>query len=269
MPLNEKQINKLFNDVYAGRVTNRKLPKVYYDDYAATLDKEIKKGFGVRKITDKTRNLSSIQEMSENARLFAGGKTYHLTRELMDAKKLSKNRAEYKVMAQKIYDKYERWGEAETNTMLAQAQSCKKWQQIEAEKDLFPKLRYSTIGDACSICKPLDGIVAPVDSSFWNKAAPINHYNCYCILIQETSRARVTNVNRMKTLETHLEGVMDDTFKNNVGKTGEAFPRHPYFEVAKKDEALARRNFDLPIPDIRNLMIEDEQIPIRLSDYEL
>ena len=35
----------------------------------------------------------------------------------------------------------------------------------------------------------------------------------------------------------------------NSGKDGYIFSKdHPYFKVAKKDVALAKNNFDLPIP---------------------
>lgn len=271
MALTEKQVSKIFNDVYSGKVTQQKLPKAYYNDFADTLDAKIKKGFGVRKVTERTRNLDAITGMSENARLFAGGKTYHLTRELVDAKKAAKSKKEFKAEAQKIYDKYQTWGQAEADTMLSQAQSCKNWQDIERDKDLFPKLKYSTIGDACVICAPLDGVVAPVDDPFWSTHAPINHYNCLCLLTREISSVRNTNKNKLESLTKQLDPVMDDTFKNNVGITHEAFPRHAYFEVAKKDIPLARRNFDLPIPDIKNSLDLDEfyeQVQVRFNANE-
>lgn len=39
-------------------------------------------------------------------------------------------------------------------------------------------------------------------------------------------------------------------FRHNPGKTGEVFPKeHPYFDIPDEYKKLAKKNFNLPIPD--------------------
>jgi hypothetical protein len=76
-------------------------------------------------------------------------------------------------------------------------------------------------------------------------------HNCRCLLekIDKYEGAKQSSDARIKQVAKEMDAKMDDTFKMNPGKDGYIFsPEHPYFEVAKGDKALARNNFNLPIP---------------------
>lgn len=237
------ELNKLFNSVYSGKITSRKLPKSYYKYNWEKLIRATTKGFGLK------TNPAKLTELHDSAQIFSGAKTYQFTKELEELKKTVKSRAEFKTEAKKVYDKYETWGDSETQTTLSQAMQAKEWEKIQNDSKLFPKLRYSAIIDGATsdICAPLNGIVLPVDDPFWKKFYPLNHYNCRCIVTQETSEIRVTPQERATKLSGYTNENMDKSFKNNVGITGMIFSKHhPYYDVSKKDIALAKRNFDLP-----------------------
>ena len=122
--------------------------------------------------------------------------------------------------------------------------------EIEKNKDTLPMLRYSAVMDpnTSEICAPLDGIVAPVDDEVWATIAPLNHFNCRCVLLQETSDVEKTDGNQEKVDEVTKD--MQPLFKMNPGKDKVIFDdKHPYFQVEKKDRAFAADNFGLPIPD--------------------
>jgi hypothetical protein len=150
----------------------------------------------------------------------------------------------------------ESWGLTERNTAISQATMANKWNEIEKNKDLLPVLSYSTIGDACDICAPLDGLTAPVDDPIWDSVYPTNHFNCLCIVTQhEEGEKDLTPANEKDATFDLVNKEMSDTFKMNSGKDGYIFsPDHPYFDVAKKDIPFAKENFGLPIPSAEKEM---------------
>jgi SPP1 gp7 family putative phage head morphogenesis protein len=89
-----------------------------------------------------------------------------------------------------------------------------------------------------------------VDESYITNVGVV--HNCRCLLekIDKYEGAKQSSDARIKQAAKEMDAKMDDTFKMNPGKDGYIFsPKHPYFEVAKGDKALARKNFNLPIPE--------------------
>jgi hypothetical protein len=233
----------LLKKIFTGEFNTRNLPMPYFKKVLAQMTGSLRKGFG-----SKAGLRDLYNDLKDNVDLFSSAKTYQLTRELQAVKKGVKKYDDFKEVAQPILDKYKSWGEAEATTVVAQAQQAKQWQSIVADADIFPKLKYSAIGDACVICKPLDGIVAPVGAAIWVKFAPVNHYNCFCILEQHESSERNSSASRIDAAMLNADEKVADVFKHNAGITKEIFTKdHPYFDVPKKDIGFAKRNFDLPI----------------------
>lgn len=230
--------------VFNGKYHTRNLPQAYYKRTSAGLIVQVETGIGGDKTYDTLFN-----DLSENAQLFAGAKTYQLTAELQQAAQGVKSFKDFQVIGQSIYDKYERWGEAEDNTALQQTLQAKQWQVITDDSDLFPILVYRTIGDACRICKPLDGLAAPVGDPIWRRVYPCNHYNCYCICTQEVSGAvALTGKSKAKALVEESSKLMSPVFLNNAGITRELYTKeHPYFDIPKEDRKFAKDNFGLPV----------------------
>jgi SPP1 gp7 family putative phage head morphogenesis protein len=244
MKYSKVQIEALIAKVYMGSYSNKNLPKSLYFAIADYLKKGLYEGYGMTLKKAAGRDQVLLQELRENIYMFSGAKTYQQVVEMRDLVASASSYKEYKEGALKVYDQYNKtWLQTEYDTAIGQAQSAVKWTEFEKNKDILPNLRYSSIGDACKICKPLDGMIAPVDDPVWARLAPLNHFHCMCLL-EATTEGAVSRDTR-PTLE-----LMDDNFKMNPGIDGYVFKEsHPYFEVAKGDRGLAHLNFNLPIPE--------------------
>lgn len=231
----------LIDDVFSGKTTRHSLPVDYYRSTRSDLMGAVKRGIGNRVgFEDLYENLQL------NAQAFSAAKTYNLVRDL----EAVKNHPDYQEKAKAIVKRYDTWADAEINTAQQQTHQAKQWQIITEDSDLFPILKYSTIGDACKICRPLDGLTAPVNSPIWKKGIyPCNHYGCYCIVTQETAGTELTESKRLAQLVAGSIELMNPVFLCNPGITQQLFiNKHPYFStVPKADRAFAKENFGLPI----------------------
>lgn len=242
---------RLIRQVYKGDVTTKNLSESYYTRMRGQFMKSLRTGFGSKAATPAEAfggtNKELYASLSENVSMFSAAKTYQLTRELQVAKK-GATWDEYKEQADIITAKYDRWGEAENTTITAQAQMAKQWQAFEAEKEDFPNLRYSTIGEACPVCSPYEGMVAPVGATVWVTRSPALHFFCYCLLLQEDSSVKLTNEDKINAIMKADEDKINPIFLQNPGQSGIIFnDSHSYFEVLKGDKRNAKKNWGLPI----------------------
>ncbi|RYD57006.1 MAG: hypothetical protein EOP56_09370 [Sphingobacteriales bacterium] len=252
----EEYITKLLQGIFDGSITPYELPTNLYFDIAEYLKKGLYEGFGatLADLVPDSTDYELLAELRENIYMFSAAKTYQETREmtdmLTDGDKVRSFR-EFKEEASKVFTQYnENYLRTEYNTAIGQAQMASKWQQIERDKDIFPNLRYSTIGDACKICGPLDGFTAPVDDPAWDTITPMNHFECACVLEQHDEDAELTPKEDRDELLDTASGLMQPTFRMNPGKDKVVFDKeHPYFDVAPKDRDFAEMNFGLPIPE--------------------
>lgn len=244
-----EQIEKLINGIWEGEITEYDLPKDLYYAIADYLKSGLYKGFGGTLAEFSGKDLELLTELRENVYMFSAAKTYQ---EVLDIKSLMFNsdgervsQNEFSQLGGQAFDTWnDAWGRTEYNTAVHSSYMAAKWNEIEKNKDLLPYLSYSTIGDACDICAPLNGMTKPVDDPTWDALMPPNHFNCLCIVTQEENNEG-RDVDTSGVLE-----MMSDEFKMNPGKDGYIFKDdHPYFEVAKKDVAYAKNNFNLPIPE--------------------
>lgn len=255
--LSEKQINKYIEGIYDGSITEYDLPLDVYEAIVGFLKDGLYKGFGQTLEEAEGLDLELLTELRENVYMFGAAKTYQQTKEisslLLDEDGELRTSKEFNDIARETYDNWtDNWGETEYQTATGQGQAAAKWNDIEKQKDVLPNLRYSAILDdnTSDICAPLDGLVAPVDDPIWGTVAPLNHFNCRCVLLQEDGDAELTPDDDKDEAFEKVDGEMSGTFKGNPGKDGMVFTEdHPYFEVAKEDRDFAKRNFDLPIPD--------------------
>jgi SPP1 gp7 family putative phage head morphogenesis protein len=144
---------------------------------------------------------------------------------------------------------------AEYNYAIASGQAAMNWQQYEADKALYPNLRYETVGDdrVRETHFALEGTVAPVDSPFWNENYPPNDWGCRCEVIQEDTDTALTP---LPSRELQRKAV-PPLFRNNVGKTQVVFKgEHPYMtalnDVAENGMRLTYEQYNLkPIAQLR------------------
>ena len=146
-------------------------------------------------------------------------KSFSQARDLMRLKKLHRKAfQEYRKMAKKVDSNYnEVWIRAEFNTLFAQAESMKNW-----DENRKPLLRYMTqrdekVRDSHAI---MDGITLPVDHPFWKEFYPPNDFNCRCYTVS-LDGAKETDM-----LKVDMGKVRDETnpnFWNNPSLTGKIF----------------------------------------------
>jgi len=250
----DANLKKLIEGIYNGLISEYDLPESLYNAIALSMEKAVYKGFGMTLADAVGKDFELLAELRENTFMFSAAKTFQQVKEIQglminEAGEL-RSIKEFGQLGRQTFEQWNTtWGNTEYHTAVGQAQSASKWNEIEKNAKALPMLRYSAVLDknTSDICKPLDGIVAPVGDKIWNKVSPLNHFNCRCILLQEDGTVEATKGNEAKAEE--VESNMQDVFKMNPGKDGYIFsPEHPYFQVEKKDRDFARSNFGLPLP---------------------
>lgn len=256
MPFSYDEIDELMQSLHDGRVNKYALPAELYFAIAEYLKRGLYEGFEMTfsEAAFGTIEYDLIAEMRANIYIFSAAKTYQQVREMTDMLAAEKGVLpfnEFKKEAQKIYNKYNvDWLKSEYNTAIGQAQTANKWKTILSEQDVMPYLRYDAIGDACPICKPLDGIVAPVNHPIWRKISPLNHFNCFCIVLQEGKGIKPTNENQLYQISNQFDPVVSPQFAMNPYYEKVVFNQSaPYFtNVPNEDRGYAMNNFNLNIP---------------------
>lgn len=263
----DEYIRQLFQGIWDGTITEYELPENLYHAIADYLKKGVYEGFGIdfssltKKINEDIASvfdetdLELLSELRENIYMFSAAKTFTQISEMSDLLAKTDNFFDFKEAASAVFDLYnDTYLKTEYDTAIGQAQSAVKWNSIEKQKEVLPYLRYSAVMDAntSEICAPLDGTVAKVDDPIWNTIAPLNHFNCRCLLEQMDKEEGEDNATPDGEKEERFNKVvpeMQDVFKMNPGKDGYIFDKdHPYFQVAAKDKEFAKENFNLPIP---------------------
>jgi SPP1 gp7 family putative phage head morphogenesis protein len=106
----------------------------------------------------------------------------------------------------------------EFDTARIAAYAAGKWDEIQANKDIFPYLKYVTMRDDLvrDEHRILDGTVAAVDDIFWQDNYPPNGWNCRCTveeLTEDEAKAEPTFGQR------YPEATVDPGYKGNVGQS--------------------------------------------------
>lgn len=182
--MSKKDENKVIKGIYEGKYSVANLPVEVYALNYNDLIKGVEIGFG--KFEFETPAFDLIKHLEANIHVFSGAKTadevFNIQRQIFDLNGFKRPFNDFKLDAEKIYEIYNvNWLQAEHQTAIAQSRSAKQWIDIEEDKDIFPLLKYVTIGDAR--VRPdhalLNGIIKPVDDPFWNYSYPPNGWNCF------------------------------------------------------------------------------------------
>jgi SPP1 gp7 family putative phage head morphogenesis protein len=257
----DRELRLLLRSIFDGDVDEENLPENLYFALADALKEGLYKGYGGDMVSmEGTSREDLLSELRDNIYMFSGAKTYQMVRDMTDqlvdpeAGEL-RTFPEFKKAATDVYEKYavdpqgNGYLKTEWNTAISQATNASLWQRFQEQKGILPLLQYSTIGDACDICEPLDGMTAPVDDPVWDTCMPDNHFFCRCTVIQITEDEGAPTEGREDLADTATERMAPE-FRMNSGKDGYVFgPSHPYFDVAPKDRAAAKNNFGLEIPE--------------------
>lgn len=254
MKYSNEQIKGLLDGIYNGSITEYDLPEDLYFAVADYLKSGLYEGFGGTLVDFAGKDLALLKELRDNIYMFSAAKTEKqviaISSMLVDEDGNKRSSREFNKLGAQIYEKWNNnYGRTEYNTAVAQATMAGKWNEIQKNKDLLPYLTYKTIGDACVICRPLDGMTAKVDDPIWSKIMPVNHFNCLCIVKQGEPTTVETPEEEKSSVVGGVLKEMDNIFKMNSGQDKIIFSnKHPYFQVEKKDISFAKENFNLPIP---------------------
>jgi len=234
MKYTEAQINDLLDRIWSGAVSIESLPADLYQAISKYLTS------GLDGIASKV-SPSLITELTENLKYFSAAKTYHQVNDLTIIKNSEeiKTFSEFKAEALKVYDQYNvNWLRTEYDTTIGQGQIIERWEQIEKQKKQLPFLRYSAVVDSqtSEICLPLDGIIRPVDDSFWDTNSPLNHFNCRCTLEQvDEFDADVTPDEKADKVSAEMNDARQPLFNSNPYRDKAIFDKeHPYFDLDKQ-----------------------------------
>lgn len=178
-----------------------------------------------------TPDWDMLLNLTRNAYQFSAAKNYsqlkQLSQALLDDTGKLRTYSQFKKAAYQINDTHTNaWLKAEYDTAVASSQMASKWVQIQQNKEQLPLLQFDAIIDnqTSPICRPLEGIIKPVDDPFWNMYYPPNHFRCRSI-VRQLATGKITANHEIE----HPEKV-PEMFKTNMAKTGMLFPKeHPYW----------------------------------------
>ncbi len=153
---------------------------------------------------------------------FAARKSWQQAQELaalLDKNGTRRPRKEFQRLARPIVGNYnQRWLQTEYNMAVRTCRSAAQWQGWEAQKGLYPNLKYlaSRAATPRDDHKPYYGITLPIDHEFWNAHLPPSAWNCQCSVEQTDDDATLPPA---ATAKSRPKPGLD----NNPGKTGEVF----------------------------------------------
>lgn len=181
-------------------------------------------------------------ELKKNLYAFSSAKTYAQLEAINDLlyNKEGKLRPfnEFSQLAKKTGHQYNKnYLQAEWQTARTAAQMAQKWEKLQENKDIFPNLKYRTVGDerVRRDHERLNGIVKPIDDAFWSKYYPPLDWRCRCDVVATA-----------EDITEHKENDLPKpVLKGNVGKDKEIFTQKgTFFKLARTNEN-AVRNIEL------------------------
>ena len=251
----KKKLNDYISDVFDGIHTGFE-PSV--DLFIATtdyLDDGLFEGFGqiLFEIDPDTPDAEMLRELRDNVHVFSAFKSHHsaelLGEVIFDNEGIKRSFKDFRVDAMQMFNlTHDTHLKTEFVTSVSNGRSAAQWLDVIADADVFPFMKYSTIGD--ERVRPdhadFDGIVRPINDKFWKTHFPPNGFRCRC----DASRMTGDESGFKQTSKKALKAIPDPPalFKMNAGIDRVVFdPKHPAFTVADRFKVVAKRNFDLPL----------------------
>lgn len=245
-----EQIQQLIDGIFNRVISAHHLPKGLYKATADVLLDGVNEGFY------DSPDKALLKHFHENIYMFSGAKTFQQVQQISSL--LYTSKLDYKVFkeeALRVYKTYnEAYLESEYVTALTSGVNAKSFSEAVNSGGVFNRLRYVAVMDShtSEICRRLNGITLPVGSSFWHTNTPPNHFNCRCFVekIDKYDEEPNTHGNKVKSANDYAEEHRQPQFNMNPAVNKVIFKKdHPYFSVPKQYKELAKKNFNLPIPD--------------------
>jgi SPP1 gp7 family putative phage head morphogenesis protein len=216
---------------------SKKMPEKVNADvtkfYADQFMKGVEDGYGEQlvKIDFESPDFKMLNHLQENVFHFSAAKNYtqlkQLSQSLINDKGQLRTFKEFKEVAHTINNEHvNQWLKTEYELAVASGQMASTWNTIQQNAEAMPLLKFDAVNDnrTTPVCKELDGVVRPVDDTFWKIYYPPNHFNCRSD-VQQLSTGKVTPMEKVVTPDN-----MPSMFKTNLAANGLAFPKdHPYY----------------------------------------
>jgi SPP1 gp7 family putative phage head morphogenesis protein len=265
----EEEVFNLAALIHSGAVDLENLPLDNYNAVGFSIWNEVQKAFGVS-LDDVDKNSTKYKKLvsyKQNVFNFSAAKTFQMVKDgqklLYDVNGIKKEIDVFKPQFKAVEGAYNKtWLQAELNLAQRQGTAARLWDDIQEDADLFPLLRYQTVGDqkVRDEHRALDEVVRPVNDAFWKNFYPPNGWNCRCTVEQlPEDEAEITPIGEAKKVELNAEFEhIPPLFNYNPGIELKIFRgSHPYFSVGNKYQYLKRSNFGLRIPEVNNVTIKD------------
>lgn len=264
--LTDEQLEALFFGIYNGFITEWTLPANLYNNTASYLLKGLFQGYGktFSEVGLNSIDYNVLKSLHDNIYVFSSAKTFQQVKDIQalifDANGNKRPWNKFRDDAKKvntIYNGYktpDNWLKTEYNTAISQANSAAYWQQIQAEKETLPYLKFQTVKDAAvrPEHRKFDNVIRRVDDPFWNYAMVPLDFNCRCIVIQVDA-----SFAKKETPKSDLppESEVGKLFRFNPGKDNYIFETkgqnmHPYYKVEERYKLYKQNNFGMQIPKI-------------------
>ncbi|NHN26773.1 hypothetical protein FIA58_013895 [Flavobacterium jejuense] len=213
----ESYTRQLFDDRNVSEANREKLWQYYYNH----LSKGLNIGYNA---SSKFYDEDLANSLKYNIAQFSAFKETSFRKQLEDAlvqdgKVLSWS--QFKEVATALNVDYNlRWLRTEYDHTIATANMVEQWKQFEADADLYPNLKYVTVGDARvrDQHKAWDGLVLPINHLFWKTHLTPNDWGCRCN-IEQTDEEVSDTIPELK---------LKSEFENNAALTGKIFNKNAY-----------------------------------------
>ena len=239
----DRIIDKIAQDLHGGKLKPEQLSQELITQTYNELNDGASNGYGKDWKKFPADGKGSLpNELKKNIYAFSGAKTYAqleaLNQLLYDKDGKLRPFNEFKVLAKQLNRQYnENYLQAEWQTARTAAQMAEKWERLQETKDIFPNLKFRTVGDdrVRDSHAKLNGIIKPIDDDFWSKYYPPLDWRCRCDVV--ATAEYITNDKE--------EDLPQPQFKGNVGKDKEIFTKKGTFFKLAATNQNAVRNLEL------------------------
>ncbi len=237
---------RIAKELYANKKVGV-IDKKLLEKTAKYLREGLTSGFG--KPVDTT-DINMLKNLERNVYVFSGFKTYQQLREATNLLKDDNGKIKpFETFKKDILNLSASYNQnylrAEYDHAIVGSQMASQWTDIQRTKDTLPFLEFDATLDqrTTSTCKALDGFVARADDEVWNTYYLPLHWGERSVIRQ---RASATLSDKSKIDFPDIKPM----FKNNIGKTGVAFPdTHPYYSAEDKAKKQILKEVDKLYPD--------------------
>lgn len=201
--------------------------------YAKKLMEGVEEGYGesLSTVDFDSPDWQALKHLQENIFHFSAAKNYtqlrQLSQALLNEKGQLRTFSEFKEAAHEINQEHVgRWLKAEYEQAVTASQMAATWTKIKEDEKELPLLKFDAVDDnrTTPVCKDLDGVVRPINDTFWQIYYPPNHWGCRSD-VQQLAHGKITPTENIITPDN-----MPTMFKTNLAANGLVFPPgHPYY----------------------------------------